>query len=141
MGFTLKTITTEDWLPYSSNMTNFGVAWGLYFMWVHLRVYEWLSIILVLLIETGWQLVQAYIIAPSPVLGTERTAEAYIGGEGFNYATYIWAIGGMFLGFLVDLMQPPAVRPLGGYDVDPCAKWDKNDDDYNECYDALADLI
>ena len=140
MAFTLATITTESWLPYTSNMTNFGVAWGLYFMWVHLRVHEWLAIILVLLIETGWQLVQAYIIAPVP-FAYDGTAEAYIGGAGFNYATYIWAIGGMFLGFLVDLMQPPAVRPLGGYDVDPCAKWDDNDDDYNECYDALSDLI
>ena len=140
MAFTLATITTESWLPYTSNMTNFGVAWGLYFMWVHLRVHEWLAIILVLLIETGWQLVQAYIIAPVP-FAYDGTAEAYIGGAGFNYATYIWAIGGMTLGFLIDLMQPPAVRPLGGYDVDPCAKWDDNDDDYNECYDALSDLI
>ena len=140
MAFTLATITTESWLPYTSNMTNFGVAWGLYFMWVHLRVHEWLAIILVLLIETGWQLMQAYIIAPVP-FAYDGTAEAYLGGAGFNYATYIWAIGGMFLAFLIDLMQPPAVRPLGGYDVDPCVKWDDNDDDYNECYDALSDLI
>ena len=140
MSFTLATITTDSWLPYTSNMTNFGIGWGLYFMWVHLRVHEWLAIILVLLIETGWQLIQAYIIAPIP-FAFDGTAEAYLGGYGFNYATYIWAIGGMFLAFLVDLMQPPAVRPLGGYDVDPCVKWDGNDDDYNECYDALSDLI
>ena len=140
MGFEMADITTDSWLPYKVNMTNFGVAWGLYFTFVHLRVHEWVAIIVALLLELGWQLVQAYVAAPVP-FDFDGSAGAYIGGTGFNYANAIWAVGGMTLAFLIDLMQPPVVRPLGGYDVDPCAQWEKNDDDYNECYDALADLI
>ena len=140
MGFEMADITTDSWLPYKVNMTNFGVAWGLYFTFVHLRVHEWVAIIVVLLLELGWQLVQAYVDAPSP-FSYDGSVGAYLGGSGFNYANAVWAVGGMTLAFLIDLMQPPVVRPLGGYDVDPCAQWEKNDDDYNECYDALADLI
>ena len=140
MGFEMADITTDSWLPYKVNMTNFGVAWGLYFTFVHLRVHEWVAIIVVLLLELGWQLVQAYVYAPVP-FAYDGSAGAYIGGAGFNYANAVWAVGGMTLAFLIDLMQPPVVRPLGGYDVDPCAQWEKNDDDYNECYDALSDLI
>ena len=71
----------------------------------------------------------------------DGTAEAYLGGYGFNYANMIWATGGWFLAFLVDLMQKPSIRPLGGYYVDPCAKWSGDDDYYDWCVDSLLDLI
>ena len=140
MAFLLATITTDSWLPYNANLANFGVAWGLYFTWVHLRVHEWVAIIIMILLELGWQLVQAYIIAPIPYT-KDGTAEAYIGGYGFNYANMIWATGGWFLAFLVDLMQKPHWRPLGGYDVDPCLKWEDDQDYYEWCQDSLIDLM
>ena len=140
MGFTTADITTDDWLPYPANQANFGVAWGLYFTFVHLRVHEWIAIIVVALIELGWQLVQAYILAPVP-FAYDGTAEAYLGGAGFNYANMIWATGGWFLAFLIDLMQKPHVRPLGGYDIDACAKWKDDQDYYEWCQDSLFDLI
>ena len=140
MGFETADITSDSWLPYPVNQANFGVAWGLYFTFVHLRVHEWIAIIVVALLEFGWQMVQAYIYAPVP-FAYDGTAEAYIGGYGFNYANMIWATGGWFLAFLVDLMQKPSIRPLGGYEIDPCAKWEDDADYYEWCLDSLSDLI
>ena len=113
-------------------MAYFGISWGLYFSFVHVGAWEWLAIILVLVIETGWQLIQAYVISPVPY-SYDGTIEAFIGGAGFNFIQMIYATGGLIGAFLVDLMQAPLVRPLGGYEIDPCAKWDYNDEDYNEC--------
>ena len=63
----------------------------------------------------------------------DGTVEAYLGGQGFDYIHLVYATGGLTFAFLVDLMQAPLVRPLGGYELDPCAKWDGNGEDYNEC--------
>ena len=57
MGITLAEASRYpyvEWVPYKQNLCYFGIAWGLYFMWVHLKVWEWLAIILVLVIELGW---------------------------------------------------------------------------------------
>ena len=127
-------------MPVNANLANFGVAWGLYFMWVHLRLYEWLAVLLVLLIETGWQITQAMVTCAANPCVEGDGAAYYIGGWGFNYANYIYAIGGMTLAFLIDLMQPPHIRPIGGYPPMPCEQFHE-EDQISECYALLEPLL
>ena len=124
MAFTMA--DPIEWMPYNSALANFGVAWGQYWMWVHLRVHEWIAIILVVCFEVGWQMVQAYIPTAADGVG------AFIGGDGFNYAHLIYAVGGMTLAFLIDLMAKPSVRPLGGYKYD-CSILEEGTPDWEDC--------
>ena len=62
-----------------------------------------------------------------------------LGGLGFNYVNLIWAIGGMFLAFIVDLMESPSIRPLSGYPKDPCGDLELDDQGYYECVELMKD--
>ena len=130
MAFTMA--PTVEWMPYTAQLNNFGIAWGMYWMWVHLRVHEWIAIILVVFIEVGWQMVQAFVPTAADGIGL------YLGGDGFNYANLIYATGGMTLAFLIDLMQPPSVRPLGGYKK--CEKLEPGTPDYEKCLMNLEEM-
>ena len=97
------------WMPHTAQQGYFGVGWGLYFTLVHLKAWEWLAVVIVILLEVTYQIVQALV--PSSV-------NLYFGGEGFSYSNLIYGCGGMLLGLFIDLAAPPHVRP---WNSDPCS--------------------
>ena len=48
---------TKEWdsfNPYALNIANFGVGFGMYFMMVHFYAPEWVSILVVLILQFIW---------------------------------------------------------------------------------------
>ena len=86
---------------------------------------------LVLVIETLWQLIQTYVKAPIP-FSYDGTIEAYLGGAGFDLAHMFYATLGLIFAIYFDLFLT-TIRPLKGSDLDPCVKWYDNGEDYFEC--------
>ena len=95
----------DTWNPSHDNVANAGVGFGMYFMFVHFHVWEWLSMILVFLLTFMWQCKNALV--PSV---TKTGSTRYFGGWGYSYTAQIYGAGGVFLAFLLDVMWPPAIR-------------------------------
>ena len=121
--------TMDDWLPLGQNQAYFGTGWGLYFTWTTFQVHEWISVIIVVLLETSWQIVHGMV---------PDTTNAYLGGKGFSYIRLVYGIGGMTLALLFDLMIPPHIRPFGA--DDPCEDYEEDSDDWKECIAAAEQL-
>ena len=115
MKYTDSDYTHDTWNPSHDNMANAGVAFGLYFMFVHFHTWEWLSMLLVALFTFMWQCKNALIPSITKTDGTR-----YFGGWGYSYIAQIYGAGGVFLAFLLDVMWPPAIQPK------------KNGENYNE---------
>ena len=94
--------------PVFSNTNNLIVQFGLYFMFVHFHVWEWLSIILVVIFGAIWQLKNALI----PYVNVKATGydRRYFGGAGYSLTNELYGAIGILLAFLLDLMWPPAIR-------------------------------
>merc|ERR1711971_159647 len=105
----------DTWNPSHMNVANAGVSFGMYFMFVHFHVWEWLSILLVMLLTFIWQCKNAMVPSLTKT-GTYR----YFGGPGYSYIAQIYGAAGVFLAFLLDVMWPPAIQPA------------KNGENYNE---------
>ena len=105
-----RMIDTEEWEPVARNMANFGVAFGLYYAFVHYYVAEWISMLVVLFIEGIWQIKNALI---------PDNEVDYIGGPGFSYVSLIYDFGGILVALLIDLMWPPHIRPTGDDECNP----------------------
>merc|ERR1712072_585956 len=91
----------------------------MYFMFVHYHVWEWLSMLLVFLIQFIWQAKNAMVPyvnfkdVNNASLGWDRR---YFGGMGYSYKAEIWGAGGVIFAILVDLMWPPHIREPPGED-------------------------
>lgn len=98
----------DSWMPYSYNITNFGIGWGLYYTFVHFKAMEWLSCLIVVLLQTGWQIMCALV----PDEGID--ASPYIGGDGFSYNNLSYGSLGVLLALILDLIVPPHIRSTSG---------------------------
>ena len=78
-------------------------------MFVHFHVWEWLSIVLAILLAFVWQCKNA-LIPYTTYNGTTADGQRYFGGWGFDYKASIYGAGGVLLAFLLDVMWPPAIR-------------------------------
>ena len=99
----------DEFNPSPFNLSNFIVQFGLYFMFVHFHVWEWLSIILSLLFGLMWELKSGLIPYNNYNDSLART-NRYFGGWGFSYTQALYGFGGIFCAFLLDVMWPPAIR-------------------------------
>ena len=96
----------DTWNPSQVNVASAGVSFGVYFMFVHFHVWEWLSMLLAMLFTFIWQCKNALV-----PYNTETGGTRYFGGWGYSYITQIYGAGGVFLAFLLDVMWPPAIQP------------------------------
>lgn len=104
--------------PMPQNVANFGSGFGLYFMFVHFYAAEWLSIILVILLQFLWQVKNAWVpymnykdtssVAAANAAGFSKR---YFGGFGFCVQQEIYGAAGVLIAFLLDLIWPPAIQP------------------------------
>ena len=134
MAFTMDPNPMWEFGPYAQACL--GVGWGLYWTFVALDVWEWLSIILVLVLQSGWHVMTGFIAVDN----TPGWTVGYLfGSNGFNYPRYIYGVGGVVLAFLIDLMHWPHTRPLSGYAKDPCGDLDLDDESYKNCVELLED--
>merc|ERR1712110_1259726 len=46
----------DSWLPNPDNQAHFAIGLGLYFMFVHLYLAEWISVIITIFLEVAWQI-------------------------------------------------------------------------------------
>ena len=92
--------------PSHDNVANAGVAFGLYFMFVHFYVWEWLSILLVMIFTGIWQ-VKNGLVPSVDSAGDNR----YFGGWGYSWKSQVYGAGGVLVAFLLDVMWPPAIQP------------------------------
>ena len=138
VGFTMATDPT--WIFGSTAQAYTFIGWGLYSTMVHLDVHEWVAILVMIVLEAGWQIGQAYIeydATPDWTLGY------ILGGAGFNYVNMIWATSGIILGFLIDLMHKPSVRPLSGYRPTLACDYIKkslSEEQYEDCMTFMEDI-
>ena len=91
----------DSWMPIQDNMNMFGVGFGLYYMFVHYRTWEWVTLIVVAMIQFMWEAKNALI----PYMNAE-----YFGGWGYSWKAEIYGFGGLFLAFLIDVAWPPAIQ-------------------------------
>ena len=134
MSFTMDPV--QDWTFGPLAQANFGIGWGLYWTFVALDVWEWLSATLVVLLETAWHITMGFV----PGSATPGWTIPYIlGSDGFNYPRFIWAIGGMIMALIIDLIHWPHTRPLGGYDKNPCGKIELEGEDFEDCIKMLKE--
>ena len=113
----------EKWFPKANsiNMNYFGIGFGLYYMFVHFKVAEWIAwLVVAVFVEGFYQIINAMI----PAYGDDKVN--YIGGYGWSYIQWIFGAGGATIGLLVDLLWPPHIRETGGDDDD------EDDDDYDD---------
>ena len=108
----------SSFMPYQENVANLGLGWGLYFMMVHFYAWEWLAIVLVIMLQFVWQCKNALVPyynfnlnAAGTILDGTWTAR-YFGGMGYSWKAEIYGAGGVFLAFLLDVMWPPALQPM-----------------------------
>ena len=134
---------TADWMPTkeSYNQANFLSGWGFYWAFVHMNVHEWVAVIVVLLLETCWQIVMGMVPdTEEDDVGTPNVnGVPYIGGRGFSYTNLVYAAGGMLIALLIDLIAPPHIRPMGKKD-DPCLEFEDSQEDYDQCWAALEEM-
>ena len=110
---------------------NFGISWAGYFTLVNLGETEWISIITVLILQSLWQIAMGFI--PGTVT-VGWTVNYMFGKDGFNYPRYVYGIIGLMMAFIIDLIDWPHTRPLGGYAKDPCGRYlDLSDEAYADC--------
>ena len=100
-----------SWNPYPMNVANFGVGFGVYFMMVHFYAWEWLAIVLVLLLQFMWQCKNALVPYVNYDSTTATWTRRYFGGFGYSYRQQIYGAGGVFIAFLLDVIWPPAIQP------------------------------
>ena len=134
MAFTMDPTPMWEFGPYAQACL--GIGWGLYWTFVALDIWEWLSILIVLLIQTGWHVMTGFIavdVTPGWTIGY------LFGSNGFNYPRYIYAIGGMIMALLVDLMHWPHTRPLSGYEKNPCGKIELEGENFEDCIKMLKE--
>ena len=103
----------EKWFPKSNsiNMNYFGIGFGLYYMFTHFMVAEWISWMIVAVFVEGLAQVMNGLI---PAIGDDKVN--YIGGYGFSYIQWIWGATGATIGLLIDLLWPPHIRETGDDD-------------------------
>ena len=105
--------------PTPNNVANFGAGFGLYMMFVHFYAAEWLSIVLVILLQFMWQCKNALVpytrygdtSSVLQAVSTIKEDPRYFGGFGFSYHQEIYGAVGVLMGFLLDLIWPPAIQP------------------------------
>ena len=93
----------DTWMPQAKNIATFSIGWGLYYTFVHFYVWEWLSTIIVLMLQTGWQIIRAK-------LPKEGKASKLIDTDGFSYKNLIYGSVGVVLALLLDILVPPHIR-------------------------------
>ena len=118
--WTWRMATDKDYYDYSKdnstmkpvfgNTNNLIVQFGLYFMFVHFHVWEWLSIVLVTLFGFMWQVKNALVPYLNWKSSTSTYSKRYFGGYGYSFTQEAYGFGGIFLAFLLDVMWPPAIR-------------------------------
>ena len=102
----------DSWSPYTENVANAGVGFGMYFMFVHFNCWEWLSMIIVWFIQFMWQAKSALVPYNNyDAAGVKTSSTTYMGGFGYSWKQEIYGAGGVFLAFLLDVMWPPAIQP------------------------------
>merc|ERR1712176_1666320 len=79
--------------PTFSNTNNLAVQFGLYFMFVHFHVWEWLSIVLVILFGAMWQMKNALIPYVNYNSTTMTSKNRYFGGFGYSFTNEIYGAG------------------------------------------------
>ena len=100
-----------SWNPYPMNVSNFGVGFGMYFMMVHFYAWEWLAILLVLLLQFIWQCKNALVPFVDWDATTVTWSRRWFGGNGYSYRQQIYGAGGVLIAFLLDVIWPPAIQP------------------------------
>ena len=60
VGFTMD--ADPSWVFGPGAQANFFIGWGLYFTMVSLDVHEWIAILILVVLETGWQIGQAFLV-------------------------------------------------------------------------------
>ena len=104
----------DSWNPEHLNVMNFGVGFGMYFMFVHFYAWEWLAILLVLLLQFIWQCKNAlipYMDWQTNGLVITGMNRRYFGGFGYSYKHEIYGAAGVLMAFLLDVIWPPAIQP------------------------------
>ena len=95
--------------PSFPNINDAMTAFGMYFFFVHLHVWEWLAFILVGLGLGSLQFKNA--IFPYFNYKADGTYTIrYGGGWGASIKNFMWAGTGLVCALLLDLMWPPAIR-------------------------------
>ena len=92
----------NEYMPNAANMANLGVAWGVYYFFVHFYANEGWAVFGAIMINGCFQIMHALV--------PDTTIQSPLGGGGFSYYQLIYATGGAILGLLFDLMVPPSIR-------------------------------
>ena len=101
------------WGPSNGNIGEFGLGWGLYFMCVHFYAWEWLAILIALVIEFLLQCRNALIPYANfdDFMTTLVWTRRWGGGFGYSIRGQIWNLGGVLTAFLFDMMVKPMFGP------------------------------
>ena len=138
----------HSWSPEPVNVSNLGVGFGLYFMMVHFYAPEWLSILILLILQFIWQVKNALIPYVTQYVKDHETTyyfrttttweKRYFGGFGYSYRQQIYGAGGVFIAFLLDVMWPPAIQPSREEENEEMEEVEEMDEMDFEAEDAMA---
>ena len=109
-----------------STMINYAfIGFGVYYMFAHFRVAEWISWLVVAVLFEGMGQVWNALI---PAIGADNVD--YFGGLGFSWHQWIMGGAGATVALLIDLMWPPHIEadqwPEDEDEGDD--EWDEDDD-------------
>ena len=101
------------WGPSFGNVGEFGLGWGLYFMCVHFYAWEWLAVIIALVIEVILQCKNALIPYANfdDYLTTFQWTRRWGGGFGYSIRAQVWNLGGVLVALLFDMIWKPTWGP------------------------------
>ena len=95
----------DSWMPTQDHQAHFAIGMGLYFTFVHLYLAEWISTLIVILLEVCYQIKDGLV----PNDGGKEILK-YFGGDGFSYKDLIYDVSGITFALIIDLIAPPHVR-------------------------------
>ena len=95
----------DSWMPTQDHQAHFAIGMGLYFTFVHLYLAEWISTLIVILLEVCYQIKDGLV----PNDGGKEILK-YFGGDGFSYKDLIYDASGVAFALIIDLIAPPHVR-------------------------------
>ena len=101
----------DSWSPIPDNVAQFGVGYGLYYNFVHFYMWEWVAIIVIVLLQFLWQMKNGLVPYYNGFNLADNTVKArYMGGWGYSFKAEIYGFMGLFVAFLIDVMWPPAIE-------------------------------
>ena len=92
-------------MPNHDQQAHFAVALGLYYTFVHMYLAEWISSIIVIVLDVVWQIKDGLV----PIDGGKEVWK-YLGGDGFSYRNLVYDMSGLALALIIDLAVPPHIR-------------------------------